>query len=213
MATITISSWSFSDQPLLTLGFFPHSSFEVMKSGYVKYMWKIPSSFRHICDDQTILDPFKLLNSATSTKRQPTRIYVKACGVWGEVWVAAENERPCGQPSVSTCVLLCLFASVPLYLCASVLVFLRTCKYKYLVNCTHLCACVLVYLRLFGQPSLSTFVLVRLLAWVPLYLCACVLDYLVKCAHLCSCLLTSIWSSKYSYLVRFSEPPSSNTYV
>ena len=91
--------------------------------------------------------------------------------------MAAENERPCGQPSVSTCVLLCLFASLPLYLCACSNVCLCNCVLARLQVQVLGQQCALVYfcsclLAILGQPSVNTCVHVRLFACVPLYLCA-----------------------------------------
>ena len=132
--------------------------------------------------------------------------------------MAAENERPCGQPSVSTCVLLCLFASLPLYLCACSNVCLCNCVLARLQVQVLGQQCALVYFcsclhAILGQPSVSTCVLLRLFICVPLYLCAslhvclctCVLVYMcasvlvclrnckckyyVNCAHLCTCVL------------------------
>ena len=67
-ATKTILSWNFSDQLLLTLGFFPHSSCEVKKSGYVKYMWKSLLPFVIIVMIKQSLIPSIFLSN--STKRQ-----------------------------------------------------------------------------------------------------------------------------------------------
>ena len=118
----------------------------------------------------------------------------------------AENERPCGQPSVSTCVLLCLLASVPLYLftcvplylCACalasastwstvrtcVLLFLFTCD-TWSTKCEHLCTCALVCLC---ASVLVCFVLASASTWS------------TKCDHFCTCLPACFCTCVLAYL-------------
>ena len=92
------------------------------------------------------------------------------------MWVEAENERPCGQPSVSTCVLLCLLASVPLYLFKCVPLYL--------------CACALA--------SASTWSTVRTCVLLFLFTCD---TWSTKCEHLCTCALVCLCASLHVCLV------------